>query len=389
MKNLIISGLIIFILLAIFPQYISAQVDPNLRNRLQQNGSIIIDHRSISLFDQIPDIYIQRAKNISLMLRHASIGENIKGGLTCVNRGSTRDVCLTFPSGSHPIDFNVWNFQNRGNPGWQDKIEDFSVQVEAQISQRDVFMYKFCFLSYNQNEWDKILNGGNYGGPYNGMAWVQNYLTEYNSTHGTNKWAVWWTGPITRTNGYAAGQNANDQTRQYVRLNKQILFDIADIESYDNNGQPVRVDGMEVAWQPWCLEQLAGGAACHLSYPDRPGCTFSENGCEGSAVRVAKAFWVLMAQMAGWSPGGNIPTPTRTPTPTRNPTSSPTNTPTISPTPVAVSGNLNSDRIINIQDLLLFKNFFQSRNLLADFNNNRIIDIFDLSIQIKNYGRSW
>src|SRR5690606_2543925 len=57
-------------------------------------------------------------------------------------------------------------------------------------------------------------------------------------------------------------------------------------------------------------------------------------------IRVAKAIWVLMAQLAGWNPGGQSTTPTPTSvinTPTPTPTSVATSpTPTRTPTPTSV-----------------------------------------------------
>ncbi len=84
------------------------------------------------------------------------------------------------------------------------------------------------------------------------------------------------------------------------------------------------------------------------------------------------------------------PTPTRTPTPTLAPTATPTPTsppPTSTPTPVKLTGDINGDGKVNVQDLsyLLAPLHWQTNDALADLNHNGIVDLFDLSIMLSNW----
>jgi hypothetical protein len=93
--------------------------------------------------------------------------------------------------------------------------------------------------------------------------------------------------------------------RQYASANGKILFDVADILSHDPYGNP-------------CYDNLDGVAYDNGNnsedHPDdgvarlatcQHYTTEVEGGHLGSvsagSIRVAKAFWVLMARIAGWN----------------------------------------------------------------------------------------
>ncbi len=46
-----------------------------------------------------------------------------------------------------------WVFQNRGNPGWKQKIDDLVIQAAAQAVQRDVMTMKLCYID-TEASWD-------------------------------------------------------------------------------------------------------------------------------------------------------------------------------------------------------------------------------------------
>ena len=82
--------------------------------------------------------------------------------------------------------------------------------------------------------------------------------------------------------------------RDYVIANGKVLFDFADIESWDPDGNyyPETTDACE--WcSKWCSE-----------HPE--DCDFACRRCAHShkfnCLLKAKAFWWMMARLAGWSP---------------------------------------------------------------------------------------
>ncbi|MCP4423660.1 MAG: hypothetical protein GY803_04125, partial [Chloroflexi bacterium] len=97
---------------------------------------------------------------------------------------------------------------------------------------------------------------------------------------------VWWTMPIAT----AADDRGNDEKeifnglmRDYCDVNICVLFDIADIESHDPDGNPVvSPAGYEAMWGDYASD------GAHLN--------------ETGRQRVAAAFWHLFARIAGWDP---------------------------------------------------------------------------------------
>ena len=86
----------------------------------------------------------------------------------------------------------------------------------------------------------------------------------------------------------------NEQIRQYCELNDKVLYDFADIESYDP----------DATWYPneddscdWC------SSWCGTN--DCPDCSYCAHTHCFNCYRKGRAFWWMMAQVAGWQ----APTP--------------------------------------------------------------------------------
>lgn len=234
---------------------------------------IVADHRATDL-GSVPDAAIVDAANLRLLVRHASVGGNISSGLDALYTQDAR------------YDRALWDFQNRGNPGWQEKVDDLVTEAAAQSSSFDVLTMKFCYIDPNAS-----------------FTYYRDALLGLEAASPA-KIFVWWTIPI-ETSGNTARQAFNDLVRAYAVANRKVLFDIADIESHDAAGVK-RTDssGRELLCDEWTSD---GG---HL------------NGA--GSVRVASALWWLMARAGGWNPtAGPLRLHTLTPcrvVDTRNPT---------------------------------------------------------------------
>jgi len=210
---------------------------------------IVVDHTATTLAS-IPDAALVPAANLRLLLRHASVGENINSGLDALQSLNAK------------YDRSRWILQNRGNPGWQAKVDDLVAQAAAYASSYDVLTMKFCFIDTDAS-----------------FTYYRDKMLQLEAGY-PGKRFVWWTMPI-ETSSNAARQGFNDQVRAYARANGKVLFDIADVEACNAAGQRrTDVNGREILWPEWTSD---GG---HLS--------------DAGAQRVASAWWWLMARLGGW-----------------------------------------------------------------------------------------
>jgi uncharacterized repeat protein (TIGR01451 family) len=92
----------------------------------------------------------------------------------------------------------------------------------------------------------------------------------------------------------------NNQIRDYVRANNKVLFDFADIESFNPDGAYVLDKGANDNndyWDPdqhnwslqWCANHPGQCSACSCAHSQSLNCDLK-----------ARAFWWLLARLAGW-----------------------------------------------------------------------------------------
>ncbi|MCL5991540.1 MAG: T9SS type A sorting domain-containing protein, partial [Bacteroidetes bacterium] len=133
---------------------------------------------------------------------------------------------------------------------------------------------------------------------------IQNYLNLMNQleTDFPNIKFIYMTGHLNGTGVNGNVNQRNEQIRKFCRDNNKILFDFADIESYDPDGKYFldkrandNCDYYEASVQKnwadeWCQANPGKCADC--------GCAHSK--CLNCQQK-GKAFWWLMARVAGWS----------------------------------------------------------------------------------------
>jgi hypothetical protein len=93
---------------------------------------------------------------------------------------------------------------------------------------------------------------------------------------------IYWTMGLARVIGTEEAQSFNQQMRAYAIANDKVLMDIGDILSHDPNGALCTYDGYEALCADYTREEVGG----HLN--------------ARGMQRMAKAYWVLMAKLAGW-----------------------------------------------------------------------------------------
>ena len=211
------------------------------------------DHTKTDL-TLIPDGALLPAVNLRVMLRRASVGGNISDGLDVLQAENAK------------YDRSHWVFFDRGNPGWEAKVIDFYTSTVAYNSEYDVFSMKFCFID-----------------PDAGFACYRDTMLHLETAYSTKRF-IWWTMPILNSTDGSESlrQTFNDNVRAYTAANGKLLFDIADIEAHNTAGEK-KTDGSGHELQQDVWSQLDG----HLN--------------SAGSLRVASAWWWLMARVAGWN----------------------------------------------------------------------------------------
>ncbi len=240
--------------------------------------AIVVDHTSVVLFEAIPPAYLTLARNLSALFRTASVGQNIRTGKDCL-ANNTPNYCRTgfgVASSLVPIILRPqyaspnWLMEFRGNPGWYGKVTDFVTHVNERHRDFKVMMYKQSYVDDPtiSRFWDLSRPPG--------IGSLEALEAAYPSVD-----FVYWTAAVAKSD--IAHINAfNTRMRTYAIGTQRHLFDLADIETHRPDGSSC---GTTIC--PEYNNEISGG---HLS-----------NGM--AQQRVAKAFWVLMARLAGWVPG--------------------------------------------------------------------------------------
>lgn len=286
-----------------------------------QGDAIVVDHTSIDDFDRIPDAYVQAAEVLDMIFVDRSVGMNISDGLTCLSYPShdaAPNNCVRYehvdPSFSVSPSVVSWN-----RPGgydrsrwdyapwpdncseWYTKIECYMNLVRPQINNYDVLSFQYSYLEVGEGSTIADLPGGFFSN--NGSHLDVYDLAAFEAQY-PNKVFIYWTSSLSRGIGSSVSQSFNDQMRNYAISNEKVLFDVADILSHDPNGNPCYDNRDGVPYSNGNNSENHPDDGQNLLAICQHYTTETDGGHLGSVsagkIRVAKAFWVLMARIAGW-----------------------------------------------------------------------------------------
>jgi hypothetical protein len=294
-----------------------------------QTTNIVVDHNSIALFERIPSQYLTAARNLKVLFSDRSVGVNFDESLNCLTAssyGNAPSSCRKDYGANNTIrlytqaDYDAGRvpaylrfapsptLYNRSNwafvyedGGWSNLTCNFINTLAPANLDKNVLSYQFSYL--NVKSGSDIYRFWN-----NNSSLCDIYDLEAFIARHTDKTFIFWTTSLARGVGVQEATDFNNRMRQYARDHGKILFDFADIEAYNPSGQPCydNRDGVPYTsptngnYENYPNDGQNQPAICKDYTTETDGGHLGS--VSGARIRTAKAFWVLMAQIAGWRP---------------------------------------------------------------------------------------
>ena len=278
----------------------------------------------MGLFNQIPEAYLEAAAGLDLFFMDRSVGFNIDNALGCLafasdeaapNRCSRwRHVVPEFSADPSELDWSRpggydrsrWFYQTWPDmdcTAWFDELRCFLAVMESVIDRYDVVSFQYSYLEVSPGSDIAEQPGGFFADNPDRLDAYD--LRAYEAGH-PDQVFIYWTTSLARGIGSPEAVSFNDQMRRFAIENGEPLFDVADILSHDPDGRPCfdNRDGVPYANGNQSEDNPDDGLALPAICQNYT--TEVEGGHLGSvstgSIRVARALWVLMAQIAGWRP---------------------------------------------------------------------------------------
>lgn len=190
-------------------------------------ANIIADHSNWNSYTTQSQQVIDNVSQLNLFFAHASVGSNIMSGFSNLHTqdSTTYPLQQTSANATPPAGTTAGMIYEypRGNPGWSSKVSLFESYIANgwHDSTVQIVMNKFCYI-------DQVADWTAY----------RDSMVSLEAAYPTTTF-VYWTMPLTTgsdSNAVARAQ-FNRQLRNWIATqDNKVLFDIADIEAWDESG---------------------------------------------------------------------------------------------------------------------------------------------------------
>jgi len=230
-------------------------------------SAIVADHIAVSEFTSIPDSIIEAVNDsFNIYYVHTSHGSQIMTGIAMVYEENSLYASPYFREVSDDLGHN-------GDTSWVPATRlYFSQHPECNMA-----MFSWC--------------GGCSDNTEEGIDIYLNKMNELEDDF-PDVTFIYMTGHLDGSGPEGNLYLRNNQIRAYCIANNKILFDFADIESYDPDGTYYPDESDACYWcYDWCsIHTCPGCASCAHSH------------CFNCYLK-GKGWWWMMAKILGWNPG--------------------------------------------------------------------------------------
>ncbi len=234
-------------------------------------SSIIVDNAEAEANqDLLPSTWLTQGHLQKVVFGHQSVGGNILDGLSALASATPAkyavdmvDAPTELPNGG------IAQFAVGDNGDPAGKIADYNTKMRTWLGGGSAYtasMMKLCFVDFDDTTDVTTL-----------FNTYRDTMAQLEADYPAHRF-IYTTAPL-MTDYSATRAQYNDLVRNYCSTNNKALFDIAAIESHDPSGNAVGGD------QPRMYSAYSSDGG-HLN--------------STGARRVARAYWWLMARVAGW-----------------------------------------------------------------------------------------
>jgi hypothetical protein len=256
---------------------------------------IIIDHTCTDI-SQIPEYWLEQAKQLTIHYAHTSHGGQINFGILNLESlypeysvAIRTSATAGLPPEEAPPALRMYD----GNPPetyinpddyWDGESGKDRTRAVADTGDYDFSMWSWCGQVSGASE-----------------SYIQNYidtLNQFENEYPGMKF-IYMTGHLDGTGSTGNLHVRNEQIRNYCIANNKVLFDFADIERFDPDGADYLDLGADDEcnynggnWaDEWCAANPGSDlcASCSCAHSKPLNCNLK-----------GRAFWWMMARLAGW-----------------------------------------------------------------------------------------
>ncbi|MBN1448165.1 MAG: T9SS type A sorting domain-containing protein [Bacteroidetes bacterium] len=270
--------LVLFLAVGLFLSFMSAHAQ----------DAIIADHTCIDLA-MVPSSYVEQAKRtFRLAYGHTSHGSQIVSGMQLLRAqaGSIYTYSTDGSGGSLSLHDGTpsGDLGHNGDLAWERATRALLNRGDCD---RNMIMWSWC--------------GGCSDNNVEGINTYLQAMAQLERDY-PDMTFIYMTGHLDGSGEEGNLHQRNEQIRAFCRANGKVLFDFADIESYDPDGNYfldrrandncdyIDGNGQRRNWaQEWCARNPGECAECSCAHSQCLNCQMK-----------GKAFWWMMARLAGW-----------------------------------------------------------------------------------------